>query len=94
MFSDFKEFIKSCESKRIDEVYKYIYELDEIAVLRKQKSKLFQEVASLLPEDKKRVLIEFDDAHNETSVRTSDICYRQGLRDGLRVCRLLRMYFG
>lgn len=75
MLNEFKEFVKSCESQRIEEVYDYIGDLEEMKELTNRVMDFSKELASLVPEGEKFRVMRYDDAQNDLCTRTSELCY-------------------
>jgi hypothetical protein len=57
----------------------------KIRAIEDRCGELFHQITFALPQDQKTLMLDYDSLSNEVGIRTQEIMYEQGLRDGMRL---------
>lgn len=70
---------------RIEEVGKILCKETEYEFISGELSKIHEEIAEALPEDKRKLVSTFEEKSVEHSTLLAEALYKQGLKDGLQL---------
>ena len=87
---NFKQFISSCELDRMEQLEEELEALQEYQVCDKRESEIQSILSNAIPEEYRKILIEYNDINLSFRTMYRSFFYKQGFADSLCLTEILQ----